>query len=120
MRLALTVVSPSAQRMADVVLEADPATPVVRVAAELGRFMGTDPATQNGLSPSAGGGHGARVLRFPGPRSHGSLAMVSPDPDGPFAVPLYVAGRRVPHQLSLLESRSGTGRSSAWAVPKAA
>jgi hypothetical protein len=40
MRLALTVVAPGVQRTADVVLEADPATPVVRVAAELGHFMG--------------------------------------------------------------------------------
>ena len=30
--------------------------------------------------------------------------MVSPDPDGPFAVPLYVANQRIPHQLSLAES----------------
>ena len=30
--------------------------------------------------------------------------MVSPDPDGPFAVPLYVANQRIPHQLTLLES----------------
>jgi S-DNA-T family DNA segregation ATPase FtsK/SpoIIIE len=104
MRLALTVVSPGAQRMADVVLEADPATPVVRVAAELERFMGTDSTPQNEPSSGTGGRHGARVLRFPGPRSHGSLAMASPDPDGPFAAPLYVAGQRIPPQLSLLDS----------------
>ena len=104
MRLALTVVSPGAQRTADVVLEADPATPVARVAAELGRFMGGDWTTQGPPSIGAGGGTGARVLRFPGPRSHGSLAMASPDPGEPFAVPLYVSGQRIPPQLTLLES----------------
>ena len=56
MRLALTVVSPGAQRAADVVLEADPATPVVRVAAELGRFMGSDGTAQGTLSRSGAGG----------------------------------------------------------------
>jgi S-DNA-T family DNA segregation ATPase FtsK/SpoIIIE len=110
MRLALTVVSPGAQRTTDVVLEADPATPVVRVAAELGRFMSNDWTAQGTLSPRTGGRHGANVFSFPGPRSHGSLAMVSPDPDGPFAVPLFVANQRIPHQLTLLESpiRDGT------------
>ena len=104
MRLALTVVSPGAQRTADVVLEADPATPVARVAAELGRFVGGDWTAQGPPSIGAGGGTGARVLRFPGPRSHGSLAMASPDPGEPFAVPLYVSGQRIPPRLTLLES----------------
>jgi S-DNA-T family DNA segregation ATPase FtsK/SpoIIIE len=110
MRLALTVVSPGAQRTADVVLEADPATPVAQVAAELGRFLGGDRTAQGLPSIGAGGGNGARVLRFPGPRSQGSLAMSSPDPGEPFALPLYVSGRPVPPQLSLLESpiRDGT------------
>ena len=58
MRLALTVVSPGAQRTADVVLEADPATPVVRVAAELGRFMGGDWTAPGTPSIGAGGGPG--------------------------------------------------------------
>ena len=104
MRLALTVVSPGAQRTADVVLDADPATPVVRVAAELGRFMGSGLPAQGTLSPGTGGRHGAKALRFAGPRSRGSLAMVSADLDGPFAAPLYVANQRIPHQLTLLES----------------
>jgi DNA segregation ATPase FtsK/SpoIIIE, S-DNA-T family len=47
MRLSLTVVSPGAQRTADVVLEADAATPVVEVAAELGRFVGLHRVTQD-------------------------------------------------------------------------
>ena len=104
MRLALTVVAPGVQRTADVVLEADPATPVVRVAAELGHFMGDGWTAPSVSSSGAGGRPGANVFRFPGPRLHGSLAMVSPDPDGPFAVPLYVADQRIPHQLTLLES----------------
>ncbi|HEY1667917.1 MAG TPA: FtsK/SpoIIIE domain-containing protein [Trebonia sp.] len=110
MRLALTVVSPGAQRTADVVLEADPATPVVRVAAELGRFIGADLTTPGMPSGGASGWPGAKVFRFPVPRSYGSLAMVAPDPEGPFAVPLYVASQRIPHQLTLLESpiRDGT------------
>ena len=103
MRLALTVVSPESQRAADVVLDADPAPPVVRSAAELGRYMGSD-WTGQGAPPAGIGRHGANVLWFPGPRSLGSHALVSPDPDGPFAMPLYVAGQRVPHQLTLLES----------------
>ena len=110
MRLALTVVSPGAQRTADVVLEADPATPLIRVAAEFGRFMGGDWTARGMPSTGTVGRPGAKVFRFPGPRSLGSLAMASPDPDGPLAVPLYVANQQVPPQLSLLESpiRDGT------------
>src|ERR1700689_2297255 len=40
MRLAVTVVCPAARRSADVVLDADPATPMAAIAAELGRFAG--------------------------------------------------------------------------------
>ena len=109
MRLALTVVSPGAQRTADVVLDADPATPVVRVAAELGRFMGTGLTAPGTLAPGTGGRHGAKAFRFAGPRSRGSLATASADLDGPFAVPLYVANQRIPHQLTLLESQIKDG-----------
>ena len=104
MRLALTVASPGAQRTADIVLEADPATPVAHVAAELERFMSGDRTAPGPPSIGAGGGPGARVLRFPGPRPHGSLAMAAPDPGQPWAVPLYVSGLPVPPQLTLLES----------------
>ncbi len=104
MRLALTVVSPAALRTADVVIEADPATPVIRVAAELGRFMGEGSTGRGTPSSGVSGWQGAKVFPFRGPRSHGPLAMVSPDPDGPYAVPLYVANQRIPHQLTLLES----------------
>jgi S-DNA-T family DNA segregation ATPase FtsK/SpoIIIE len=104
MRLALTVVLPGVQRTADVVLEADPATPVVHIAAELGRFMSGDWTAPSLPSIGAGGRPGAQVLHFPGPPSHGSLAMDSPDISEPFAVPLYVGGQRIPADLSLLES----------------
>jgi S-DNA-T family DNA segregation ATPase FtsK/SpoIIIE len=104
MRLALTVVSPGAQLPEDVVLEADPATPVAQLAVELGRFMSGGWTAQGPPSIDAGGGTGARVLRFPGPRSDGSLAMASPDPGEFWAVPLYVSGQRIPPRLSLLES----------------
>jgi len=103
MRLALTVVSPGAQRTVDVVLEADPATSAAQVAAELGRFLSGDRTAPG--PPSIGvAGSGAKVLRFPGPRSHGSLALGLPDPGEPLALPLYVSGQPIPPQLSLLES----------------
>jgi len=104
MRLALTVVSPGAQRTADFLLEADPATPVARVAAELGRILGGDLTAPGPPSIGVGGGTGAQVLRFPASRSQGSLAMASPDPDELYAVPLFVSGQPIPPQLSLLES----------------
>jgi len=44
MRLALTVVSPATRQSADIVLEADPETPMGAVAAELGRFANADGA----------------------------------------------------------------------------
>ncbi|HEX4255723.1 MAG TPA: FtsK/SpoIIIE domain-containing protein [Streptosporangiaceae bacterium] len=60
MRLALTIVSPAARRQADVLLEADPATPVAEVAGELDRLLQTGPIP---AAPPPG------VLRFPGPRT---------------------------------------------------
>ena len=95
MRLTLTVVSPESQRAADVVLEADPATPVAQVAAELCRFLGQDPAEQVQRQ--------AQILGFPGARSSGPLAMAAAYPEA-VSVPLYLAGQRLPPQLSLLES----------------
>ena len=76
MRLALTVVSPATRFWADVVIDADPATPVADVAAELERL--------------AYGAQG-RVLRFPGPRGAGSI-------------PLYVDFQPVGPQLTLAGS----------------
>ena len=103
MRLALTVVSPTARHWADVVVDADPATPVGELAAELDRlahggFTGQQPPTSSGH---------AQVLQFPGPHAHGSLAMAGPVagyPKQAQAVPLYVDFQRVPPQLTLAQS----------------
>jgi DNA segregation ATPase FtsK/SpoIIIE, S-DNA-T family len=110
MRLALTVVSPAARQMADVVLDADPATPVEEIADELERFASAGFVPLPGDIADApradrAGEPGARVLRFPGPRSHGSLAMSGPavKPESR-AVPLYVGYQRVAPDLSLADS----------------
>ena len=60
MRLALTVVTPAAGQRADVILDADPATPVAEVAAELAGLTA-------GVSGPDANGYG-QVLAFPGPR----------------------------------------------------
>ena len=98
MRLALTVVSPMARHWADVVVDADPATPVGELAAELDRLAHGGFAGQH---PPTGPGH-AQVLQFPGPQTHGSLAMAGPVVGQ--AVPLYVDFQRVPPQLTLAQS----------------
>jgi S-DNA-T family DNA segregation ATPase FtsK/SpoIIIE len=108
MRLALTVVSPTARQMADVIVDADPGTPVAGLGAELERFMFGGPA----LGGPAPGGHpdqfgpgGARVLQFPASRVQGSLAMSSPAAYAePLSVPLYVNYQLVPPHLSLADS----------------
>jgi S-DNA-T family DNA segregation ATPase FtsK/SpoIIIE len=94
MRLAVTVVSPSTRQSADLVLDADPTTPVAEIAAEFGRvaYGGFAAADQN-------------VLRFPGPRSTGSLAMAQPQPQ-PAApqIPLFVDYRQVDPSLTIEQS----------------
>jgi S-DNA-T family DNA segregation ATPase FtsK/SpoIIIE len=80
MRLALTVVSPAARQLADVLLDADPATPVGEIAAELDRFAaGAAP-----VADYAAGRHGAGT--------------------GEAGVPLYVEHRLVPPGLPLAQS----------------
>ena len=100
MRLALTVVSPAARRQADVLLEADPATPVATVAQQLDRFLHAGLATSAGAGPDAGdppgAGPGGHVLAFPGPRS-------------PAPVALYVDQALVPPAQALAESRIRQG-----------
>jgi S-DNA-T family DNA segregation ATPase FtsK/SpoIIIE len=104
MRLALTVVSPAVRRAADVLLEADPATSMADVAAELERFISGGVPEFHVPGHGDAGQQGARVLRFPGPRSRGSLAMSSPRTYlEPLAVPLYVNYRQVPPNLTLAE-----------------
>ncbi|HEX3752772.1 MAG TPA: FtsK/SpoIIIE domain-containing protein [Streptosporangiaceae bacterium] len=78
MRLALTIVSPAAQRQADVLLEADPATPVGEVAAQLDRLLQAGPVP---AAPPPG------VLAFPGPRR---------PPGEPGGVSLFVDQVQVP------------------------
>lgn len=107
MRLALTVVSPAERQWADVVLDADPATPVGEVAAELERFArgGFAPAFADLPGAADDGEPGARVLQFPGPRSRGSLAMPAADPWlQARAVPLFVDYQQVAPQLTLADS----------------
>jgi DNA segregation ATPase FtsK/SpoIIIE, S-DNA-T family len=96
MRLALTVVSPTARQWADVVLDADPATPVGEVAAELDRLA------------NGGDGSGAQVLRFPGPHSHDAVAVARSvrgyPRQEPAAIPLYVEFQQIAPQLTLAQS----------------
>jgi DNA segregation ATPase FtsK/SpoIIIE, S-DNA-T family len=110
MRLALTVVSPMARQMADVVLDADPATPVRDIAAALERLANDgfapdlDPAgTTAGPSGISGDGAGAQVLRFPGERTAGPLAVAEPRAYER-TVPLYVDYREVPPETALADS----------------
>ena len=51
MRLAVTVVSPATRRSTDVVLDADPATPMTAVAAALDRFARGDASAGGGVVP---------------------------------------------------------------------
>ena len=105
MRLALTVVSPATRRTADVLLEADPATPMAAIAGELERFI------SGGVTEHHHVQQGARVLRFPGPSSQGSLAMSAPLPqEAPLPVPLYVSYQQIPLHLTLAGAliRDGT------------
>ena len=93
MRLALTVVSPMGRQTADLVLDADPATPVGDIAAELerlayGGFAPEAPAAESGTegngassvggASGAGDAGGARVLRFPGHRADAGSASGRP------------------------------------------
>ena len=105
MRVALTVVAPAMRRTADVLLEADPATPMADIAAELASVVVGDVMERHHASNYGGGQQGARVLRFPGPGANGPLALSSPLPSAEWmSVPLYVNHRQIPPQLSLAEA----------------
>jgi S-DNA-T family DNA segregation ATPase FtsK/SpoIIIE len=103
MRLALTVVSPAARRQADVLIDADPATPVAVVAAQLDRVLhsgaaGHGEALADAGRPGSGSGPaaetagaGGHVLPFPGPRSPGTA-------------PLYVDHQLIPPDRTLAGS----------------
>ena len=115
MRLAVTVISPAARRLADVVLDADPATLVGEVAAELDR-VGLGPSPGNGASavpsplaaPGGDGGNvgngGARVLQFPGPGVRGVRTVTAGNGPVRTAPPVYVDFALVAPQLTLANS----------------
>ncbi len=105
MRLALTVVSPTSGQTADVVLEADPATPVASVSAELASAVAGSAAEVHHAATGSGNQSGAQVLRFPGRGLQGALALSFPSP-GPMPPPvaLYVHGQQVPAELTVAES----------------
>ena len=119
MRLALTVASPATRRTADVVVEADPATPVADIAAELQRFIsGGEPrlAPPPGSAPAAGAGTALS-------RSHaqGSLATSSAVPAAALlSVPVYVNCQLIPPELTLAEARIGDGAVVSLGSPEAA
>jgi hypothetical protein len=74
MRLALTVVAPVARAQADVVLDADPATPVAEVAEQLAFLMDPGPGF-GGRAGLADTGAGAHILQFPGPRERAGTGI---------------------------------------------
>ena len=113
MRLALTVVSPAARRQADVLVDADPGTPVATLAGELDRFLhaGAAPAPAPTCRPAShrrdrgqaagrfadnNAGPGGHVLAFPGPRS-------------PVPTAVYVDQVLVPPEQALGDSRIRPG-----------
>jgi S-DNA-T family DNA segregation ATPase FtsK/SpoIIIE len=98
MRLALTIVSPAERHAADVVLDADPATPVGELAAGLEHFM------SGGRTPApVTGPRGTRVLQFPA--APGALATSTPATyTEPLSIPLFVNYQRLSPQLTLAES----------------
>jgi len=115
MRLALTVVSPAARTQADVLLDADPGTPVGEVAAELARLLGGgEPGQDYGT-----------VLHFPGPRVPAGRPAAGPPglpqrPAGSAAaatvttpprtgLPLYVDHLLIPADQALASSPLRTG-----------
>ena len=97
MRLALTVVSPAARRTADVVVEADPATPVADIAAELERFISGGDMERAQSRPAAVASRGRRCCGFPGRARRVRSPCHPRSRDAPLPVPLYVDYQRIPH-----------------------
>jgi hypothetical protein len=89
MRLAVTVVSPATRRSTDIVLDADPATPMTAVAAELDRFA-------------------RGVVGDVGDVFAGGDVVPRQRARPPSAVALYVDGQRIWQRLTLARRRSGT------------
>ena len=104
MRVALTVVAPAMRRTADVLLEADPATPMADIAAEL---ASSSPAATWTAGPrrSAAASRGRGCSGFPGrARMARSLCPHRCPGAEPLSVPLYVNHRQIPPQLSLAQA----------------
>ena len=99
MRLALTVVSPAARRQADVLLEADPATPVATVAQQLDRFLhaglATSPAPAGRRRPARRGPGRPRagLPRAAIPRAGRAVRRSGAGAAGPGAGRVAVSGR---------------------------
>jgi DNA segregation ATPase FtsK/SpoIIIE, S-DNA-T family len=85
MRLAVTVVSPATRRSTDIVLDADPATPMTAVAAELDRFA-------------------RGVVGDVGDVFAGGDVVPRQRARPPSAVALYVDGQRIWQRLTLAEA----------------
>src|SRR5580658_2136127 len=92
MRLALTIVSPAQRHASDVVLDADPATPVAELAAAFEHFMFGGRAPAAYAAPPATGPAGTRVLQS-------SRLTTQPQ-----SIPLFVNYQRIQPQLTLAES----------------
>jgi S-DNA-T family DNA segregation ATPase FtsK/SpoIIIE len=107
MRLALTIVSPTARQTMDLVLDADPATPVGDIAATFERltYGGPIPDTEPaGVAALSTAGRGARVLRFPGERTTGPLAVAEPRAHAPTVAAVYVDYQEVAPETALADS----------------
>jgi S-DNA-T family DNA segregation ATPase FtsK/SpoIIIE len=105
MRLAVTVVSPAAGRQADVVIDADPATPVAQAAAEIGRVMHGEAA---GAAGAAGAAAGALFVGYH--RVPGDLRLAdSPVIDGCVVSIGDPAGCRAPEPAGIAELRVAGG-----------
>jgi S-DNA-T family DNA segregation ATPase FtsK/SpoIIIE len=97
MRLALTVVSPATRQVADVLIDADPATPVGEIATGLSRFasVGNVAAPDNATVVYGAGQYGAGDAGGQGAKAPSAQ---------PWAPPLYIAYQLVPPGLSLAQS----------------
>ena len=105
MRLALTVVSPATRQIADVILDADPATPVGQIAAELDRFAsgGIARALDDPAQDSTGPGGEDPPVPRPGRAGLDGRVRTRPQTRS-WTTPLYVDYQLVPPGLSLAQS----------------
>src|SRR5580658_7590137 len=105
MRLAVTVVSPAAGRQADVVIDADPATPVAEAAAEIGRVLHGEAAEPAGAAGAAAGALFVGYHRVPGDLRLGDSPVI----DGCVVSIGDPAGCRPPEPAGIAELRVAGG-----------